>query len=98
VRRELAEHTKYPVVVPTPTPAYNTTYRAEYLARRGVGWDADALPAEAAALARAVGSKEVRGYVRELAEYLADALRVNPKRGEGTGRTSLYGLQVRDRS
>jgi len=86
---------RYPVIVPTPTPAYNSTYSESYLVQRGQGWKADALPAEAAAVAGALSSDVVRGYVRELAEYIADALAVNPKVSlPGTSRTALFGLQT----
>ena len=99
-RRELAEHTKFPVLVPTPTPAYNAAYSEAHLASRGASWEvgAAALPAEAAAVAKGVRSDAVRGYLRELHDYLADACASNPKRGEGTARTSLYGLQTTPRN
>ena len=95
VRGELGECTKFPVVVPTPTPAYNSTYTGTYLAERGAGWQGAGLPAQAAAVAKALACDATRGYVRELAEYLADACAANPKAShEGTGRTAFYGLQT----
>ena len=97
-RRELALHTKYPVLVPTPTAAYNTTYVPAHLAAKGRGWQGSGLPAEAAALVAGVQSDEVRGYLRTIGEYLVDACSVNPKRGVGTGRTALYGLQTPPRN
>ena len=97
-RRELPTHTKYPVLVPTPTPAYNAAYARAHLAAKGRGWAGGGLPAEAAALAAAVESDEVRGYLRTLGEYLADATAINPKRGAGGGRTALYGLQTTPRN
>lgn len=97
VRRELKEMTKYPVVVPTPTPAYNSTYSDAYLSTQGQDWDHanSSLPAEAAAVAGAVANHSVRGYIREISEYLSDALACNPKQSaKGTGRTALFGLQT----
>ena len=91
-------HTKYPVLVPTPTAAYNTTYVPAHLAAKGRGWQGSGLPAEAAALVAGVQSDEVRGYLRTIGEYLVDACSVNPKRGVGTGRTALYGLQTPPRN
>ena len=32
IRRELKKFTRYPVVIPTPTPAYNSVYDAAHLA------------------------------------------------------------------
>ena len=99
VRRELGEHTKYPVVVPTPTPAYNSVYTSGYLEQQGRGWDGSGLPAPAAAIASAVSSDAVRGYLRETAEYLLDACAQNPKVGANPGgRTALYGLQTTPRN
>ena len=95
VRRELHGHTKYPVVVPTPTPAYNSTYSESYLASRGKGWVPNSLPLEACKVATSLTSDAVRGYVREVADYLTDALAVNPKVSlPGTSRTALFGLQT----
>ena len=91
-RSELLAHTKFPVLVPTPTPAYNAAYAEAHLARRGASWEGGA------AAARGVRSDVVRGYLRELHDYLADACARNPKRGEGVARTSLYGLQTTPRN
>jgi hypothetical protein len=38
-------------------------------------------------------SPEADGYVRAVVAYVADVCAENPKRGVGTGRTSLFGLQ-----
>ncbi len=98
VRRELREFTKFPVVVPTPTPAYNSTYSDSYLAAQGAGWSGAGTNAQAAAVAAAVGCDTVRGFLRVTAEYLADALAQNPKRGQGSARATLYGLQTTPRN
>jgi len=93
-RRRLLETTKFPVYVPSSTPAYNTTYCPAYLTSRGSGWSPEGQAAQAAAIANAVSSDQVRGYLRELTDYLTDALQLNPKRGYGKARTALYGLQT----
>jgi len=94
-RRELAAHTKFPVVVPTPTPAYNSSYSRSYLEQHGRGWDGAGLPTVAAAISAAVMSDAVRGYLRVTSTYLLDACANNPKLGANpAGRTALYGLQT----
>jgi len=102
VRRELAAHTKYPVVVPTPTPAYNATYTRAHLASRGANSSVSCLPPAlsfCAPLLRAVGDDVARGYLVELCEYFADACATNPKVGHNQGaRTALYGLQTTPRN
>ena len=99
MRRELGAHTKYPVVVPTPTPAYNSVYTTSYLEQQGRGWDGAGLPTSVGAIASAVASDAVRGYLRETAEYLRDACAQNPKVGANPGgRTALYGLQTTPRN
>lgn len=92
VRADLPRHTRFPVVVPSPTPVYNASYDVAYLARCGKAWDpASNLPV--AALAGMIVSDEVRGFVAEIFAYLADVCTSNPKRAPNTGRTALFGLQ-----
>lgn len=40
-----------------------------------------------------ISDEATRGYCVELLRYLSDATNDNPKRGFGTGRTALWGLQ-----
>jgi hypothetical protein len=99
VRRELKKYTKFPVVVPTPTPAYNSVYDARYLRELADTWTvppplqtvADALDT----LDDADHGAEVKGYLRVLYDYLADACSSNPKLGHNnSNRTAMYGLQT----
>lgn len=87
-RRDLATYTKFPVIVPSPTAGYHTTYTDGYLAAQAaapaVSWAEDKLRARA-------GSTGVAGYLHTLAEYLADA--ANGPRPGYSLRTTLWGLQ-----
>ncbi len=96
-RKELFKFTKFPMVIPSPVAGYNATYSNAYLrdqagAASGAGFDA-----ATQALADAVASQEVRGFLVELNEYLADAAGDGPREGWRNGqagqRTTLYGLQ-----
>jgi hypothetical protein len=88
-RAELKRYTKFPVLVPTPTPAYNAVYDEGFLVTHGKD-AATSVAASAQGLAAAVKSDAVRGYVRILYEYLADVCSSNPKRGiNPSGRSAL---------
>jgi len=86
-RRELHTYTHLPVVIPSSTPGYNSTYTDAFLAQH-----AGAFPAvRGQSLAKHV-SPRMRGYLALLAEYLAASC--GPKRSEdGAPRTALFGLQ-----
>lgn len=106
-RAQLRAHTCAPVLVPSPTPAYNSGYADAYLAAKGRAWLAGP-PAGAPVAVRALvelaaahdgadgglGGELAAGYCAELLAYLEDACAQNPKRGKGGGRTTLYGLQT----
>ncbi len=88
-RKILNQHTKFPVVVPSSTPSYDASYTDEYLKEQGkmqaggkVGSFLDDL-----------SDIKIKGYCILLYQYLLDATIQNPKRGNGTSRTSVYGLQ-----
>lgn len=94
VRRDLAKYTRYPVVVPSPTPAYNCHYEPEFLAAKAE--EAGAAAAAVEGVLAHVESAVVRGFCVLVAEYLADACGANRGDGKDTGgpdRTILYGLQ-----
>merc|ERR1711865_310462 len=95
VRKELKNYTKYPVLIPSPTAAYNCHYTAEHLATAAER----AAPADlsyAAGLLDDLSSPAVKGFCVLLMEYLVDASGVQRGDGTGTGgpeRTILFGMQ-----
>ena len=94
VRGELNKFTKYPVVVPSPTPAYNAHYKKEFLEEKGLSNVAtNGMTAAAEKFINYVQSPVVRGFLVVTHEYLQDALAENPKPGKGA-RKCLYGLQT----
>jgi len=93
VRRELGKYTKFPVVIPTPTPAYNSSYDSAFLEAHGKNWGNTLGGTDRAAFAAAIQADAVRGYCRVLHEYLTDVCQANPKEGLGA-RTTLFGLQT----
>jgi len=89
-RRQLTEYTKFPVIVPSSTPGYHTTYTDTYLTQQA----AAAAPSSAtSAIASLAISPHTKGYAITLGEYLHSAC--GPKRGSlaGGARTALWGLQ-----
>lgn len=94
-RRDLAKYSKFPVVVPSPTPGYHAHYEAAHLAAVGEAQAANSsgVPAAARGWVDALGADPVRrGFAATLAAYLEDATAQGPRRGTGQ-RTSLWGLQ-----
>ena len=88
-RRLLTKYTKYPVVVPSSTPGYDSAYTDSYLLEQAK----KPVTGKAEALLRDVSDEKVKGYCVTLLEYLIDATKENPKRGFGTDRTAMWGLQ-----
>mmetsp|Transcript_6582 Transcript_6582/g.20739 ORF Transcript_6582/g.20739 Transcript_6582/m.20739 type:complete len:691 (+) Transcript_6582:238-2310(+) len=86
-RRELREHTRFPMVTPSAAPAYNAAYASAYLVKASAG--APAAPALAPLLAL-VEDEAVRGYCRVVADFLNGA--AGPRKGAGA-RTTLWGWQ-----
>uniref|UniRef100_A0A7S2WTZ2 Aldehyde dehydrogenase domain-containing protein n=2 Tax=Rhizochromulina marina TaxID=1034831 RepID=A0A7S2WTZ2_9STRA len=93
-RRQLSQFTKAPVVVPSSTPGYNSSYSPAYLEQLA------AWPASASAVVEQfisqVNSPVMKGYLRELANYLSEAADpvATPREGHPQGpRTTLFGLQ-----
>lgn len=91
VRRELRTFTKYPVVVPSPTPMYNSTYSADYLKTR-----ASTVIPSLDSLMTHMSNAVSKGFCVEVMDYLVDAC--GSQRGDGSktggpNRTILYGLQ-----
>jgi len=95
-RKTMGEYTKYPVIIPSSTPSYDTSYQHEYLKSLtledldGMGYSC---PTFVKDWLSDISDLASRGYCVELIRYLSDATKENPKRGCGTGRTALWGLQ-----
>ncbi|KAL3790421.1 hypothetical protein HJC23_013593 [Cyclotella cryptica] len=90
-RKTLGEFTKYPVIIPSSTPSYDTHYQVDYL--KSLSVDDVECSSFVKAWLNDIRDEAVKGYCIELLVYLADATAQNPKRGFGTGRTALWGLQ-----
>lgn len=86
----MTEYTRFPVVVPSPTPAYDSEYSQEYLRQQKVD---EYFSKSATGLLGEIKDDAVRGYCVEVIKYLQDATMRNPKRGFGTSRTAIWGLQ-----
>jgi hypothetical protein len=97
-RRELGDFTRFPVIVPSSTPGYNTEYRTDFLAKVGASGNRCAHEGNAVESVRNLlgylESAAVKGYCTLLAEYILDACapQNNPRNGFGK-RTALWGLQ-----
>lgn len=95
VRRNLADFTRYPVLIPSPTAAYNCTYEAAHLEAAAAAPFPGGI-AGAAAVAANVGDARVRGFCAVLATYVAESVGAKVGDTAGTGgpeRTVLFGLQ-----
>jgi len=88
-RRELLKYTKFPVIVPSSTPAYNSVYSESYLIKTSEG-QIPILLQDFNPLFDNISSVTIKGYALLLISYLLEAC--SPKEGHGQ-RTSLYGLQ-----
>ena len=89
-RKSLKKYTKFPVVVPSSTPSYDSMYNLEYLKRVSLS---DSITHDISRFIHGIHDKSIRGYCTELVNYLDDATRENPKDGHGSSRTVLWGLQ-----
>jgi hypothetical protein len=93
-RKTMGEYTKYPVIIPSSTPSYDSYYKDEYLRSRTLNdLDGTRCPTFVRDWLSSISDVSIRGYCVEVLRYLSDATEVNPKRGFGTGRTALWGLQ-----
>lgn len=95
-RRELEDVTAFPVIIPSSTPGYNSSYCPTFLQSHGAGAvESWGLPPALGACSEILGLCScalAKGYCRILMEYLADATADGPRRGCGE-RTALFGLQ-----
>lgn len=94
-RRQLEQVTAFPVIIPSSTPGYNTSYAASFLESHGAGepsgWGLPGVLGSTLPLLGFCTTATSKGYCRLLLEYLADATS-GPHRGCGE-RTALFGLQ-----
>jgi len=90
-RSTLSKYTRFPVVVPSSTPSYDSSYTSTYLESKATKMTDT--PASLKPLVESVEDLATRGYCIELLEYLKDVCTTNPKRGFGKSRTALWGLQ-----
>ena len=90
-RRDLSRYTRFPVIVPSPTPAYDSSYTLDHL--RAKSTQKISHSPQIQAIVDAVSNTEMKGYCTLLWKYLVDATQQNPKVGFGTNRTALWGLQ-----
>lgn len=88
-RRHLKKYTKFPVVVPSSTPAYDASYTNEFLEEQGQ-MQADG---KVGSFLKDLSDIKIRGYCALFTQYLLDATMENPKLGFGTNRTAVWGLQ-----
>ena len=86
-RKDLSRFTKTPVVVPSSTPSYNSTYNAEYLENTT---DLAGRNIPLRGFIDSTDNAKMKGYLTLLSEYLLDACEPKTTYGE---RTALWGLQ-----
>jgi len=94
-RKSLDTYTKYPVVVPSSTPAYDSSFKVEYL-QSLTSADVESADGELNYARSAIDAAQdgaIRGYCVEILNYISNATETNPKRGFGTDRTAVWGLQ-----
>jgi hypothetical protein len=88
-RRLLDRYTKFPVVVPSSTPAYDAVYTEKFLLDQAQF----RAPGRVGIFLDSLSNDRVKGYCVTLYKYLLDATLTNPKLGFGTSRTAVWGLQ-----
>eukprot|EP00536_Pseudo-nitzschia_multiseries_P017700 jgi/Psemu1/299529/fgenesh1_pm.1737_\ len=88
-RRLLENYTKFPVVVPSSTPAYDASYSSEFLEEQGQMQAGG----KVGAFLNDLSDNKVKGYCVLLYQYLLNATMQNPKLGFGASRTAVWGLQ-----
>eukprot|EP00040_Diaphanoeca_grandis_P031008 m.184694 g.184694 ORF g.184694 m.184694 type:complete len:736 (+) comp32203_c1_seq1:199-2406(+) len=87
-RHELSKYTKFPVIVPSPTPGYNSVYSETHLREQSLQ---PALCKTEETLRSLCTTPSANGYIHLITAYLKDAAGV-PHEGYGQ-RTTLWGLQ-----
>lgn len=92
-RRDLTKYTKYPVVVPSSTPGYDSSYTDTFLTQQAAKTSELSDDGRMKGFLDAIFDDLVKGYCVTLLEYLQDATQENPKRSFGSVRTAMWGLQ-----
>jgi hypothetical protein len=91
-RNDMSLYTKFPVIIPSSNPSYDTVYKEEYLISRGRELSEYMIKSTKNIL-MAIADDAVRGYCVLLIEYLQNACRKNPKSGYSKTRSVLFGIQ-----
>jgi hypothetical protein len=89
-RKSLHDFTKFPVIIPSPNPSYDSTYTKSYLSSINPSIH---IPSWCIDMISHVQDIATRGFCYEILNYLHDATRINPKEGFQNSRTTLWGLQ-----
>jgi hypothetical protein len=89
-RSKLHTFTKFPVVVPSSNPSYDTEYMEDYLQSQTVN---KYMGKGTKVLLEQIENDLIRGFCIVLIEYLQDVSKLNPKEGYGKSRTALWGVQ-----
>ena len=88
-RRELSKYSRFPVIVPSSNPGYDTCYTYSYLKEQA----RKTISGRVGDFLNDMSDDAAKGFCVTLLEYLQDSTRENPKRGFGSKRTSMWGLQ-----
>mmetsp|Transcript_36380 Transcript_36380/g.87869 ORF Transcript_36380/g.87869 Transcript_36380/m.87869 type:complete len:761 (+) Transcript_36380:1179-3461(+) len=88
-RKLLDDYTKYPVVVPSATPGYDSSYSDTFLDEQAKV----KVAGQVGEFIEHVENPQAKGYLVTLYSFLLDACIQNPKRGFGSSRTAVWGLQ-----
>ncbi len=93
-RNSLNKYTKYPVMVPSSNPSYDSYYSPQYLSSLTLGdleMQQFSIPEKILDL---VDDSALKGFVIELLNFIWDVTTENPKQGSPlSDRTCLWGLQ-----
>lgn len=88
-RRDLENYTKFPVIVPSSTPGYDSSYNHAFLREQSMKEQDE----KVGTFLADIEDSNVRGYCVTVMEYLMDACSENPKLGFGNSRTAFWGIQ-----
>eukprot|EP00397_Hematodinium_sp_SG-2012_P006668 GEMP01006702.1.p1 GENE.GEMP01006702.1~~GEMP01006702.1.p1 ORF type:complete len:689 (+),score=196.59 GEMP01006702.1:78-2144(+) len=89
-RRELNDYTTFPVIIPSSTPGYNSSYSKAHLEASGKSVKLPEKYNFAEKLIHKAGTPAQKGYLKLMVEYVLDAC--GPRVGHSL-RTTLYGIQ-----